>query len=762
MKNKKDSDDLNQEGINQVLARRLTESQRIAHIGSWEHNLETNETFFSEEFFRLCGLDSEKDSADFELFFSILHSEDQPLLKKTIAETLQSHKPFNIDYRIILKDGSIRYIRSLGEIIPDSAGNLVILSGTSQDITDRKKAEETMKRTESLYRSFIDSMKDVAFLKDDKLRYLIANRATCDFLGLPVEEVLGKTDFDLMHEDAANACRKTDIKALTSSNGIFVDEESFGDTIFETRKFQIRLADNVFGVGAYITDVTARKRSEEKLQESEEYTRNILDTVDVGLIVVDRDYRIITANNAYRTQIGQQFDDKIIGKHCYELSHLSRRPCFEAGEECAVRGVFEDGVLHTTVHKHINRDGKIQYMETKAFPNKDKAGNVTSAIAVIHNITERHLLEAEQLRTQKLEAIGTLAGGIAHDFNNLLQGVFGYISMAKIKSSQPEEVIRNLEQAEKALSLSVNLTTQLLTFAKGGNPVKKKIYLQPVIENATKFALSGSRCDYLLHLDPNLWQAEVDEGQIAQVIQNIVLNASEAMPEGGVVDILSENITLLHEGRHVRIIIKDSGIGIPEAYRSKVFDPYFTTKQKGSGLGLATSYSIVKNHGGSIKVEASQNNGTSFIITLPACESEILKEKTIESAIDMQKQNGRILLMDDDTMIRDVALSMIELLGHNLELASHGEEAIEKYQVAFLSENPFDFVILDLTVKGGMGGQETMLKLQEIDPNVRAVVSSGYSDDPVVSGFPDYGFQGMLNKPYTIKELKECLSEMIN
>jgi nitrogen-specific signal transduction histidine kinase/ActR/RegA family two-component response regulator len=400
------------------------------------------------------------------------------------------------------------------------------------------------------------------------------------------------------------------------------------------------------------------------------------------------------------------------------------------------------------------------FVETKAFPQKDKSGNVVSVIETTRNITERHLLEAEQLKTQKLEAIGTLAGGIAHDFNNLLQGIFGYVSMAKITSNHPEKVLENLDQAEKALSLSVNLTTQLLTFAKGGNPVKKKVDLSPVIENAAKFALSGSRCECRLHLSPNLWPMEVDAGQISQVVQNIVLNASEAMPEGGIVHLTSKNIPLSREGRQIRISIKDTGMGIPESYRTKIFDPYFTTKQKGSGLGLATSYSIVKNHGGSIDVESKQNKGTTFTITLPACEPAALEKKAVQPEFDVRKQNGRIILMDDDAMIRDLARIMVETLGHEIELACHGEEAIEKYRGALMSENPFDLVILDLTIKGGMGGQETIRQLQEIDPNVKAVVSSGYSDDPVVSEYHNYGFQGMLNKPYTIQELEKCLNKM--
>ncbi len=365
-----------------------------------------------------------------------------------------------------------------------------------------------------------------------------------------------------------------------------------------------------------------RKRTEEKIRESEQFIRNILDTVDEGFIVIDRNYRILTANKAYCSQAALPCDEAI-GKHCYEISHQANRPCYEEGEECAVLQVFETGESHTAVHKHTDHDGHMIYVETKAFPIKDDSGRVTSVIETINNITEKHLLEEERLKTQKLESIGTLAGGIAHDFNNLLQGIFGYISMAKMTLDQREKSLAMLEQAEKALHQSVNLTTQLLTFSKGGNPVKKSLSLLPVIENAARFALSGSRSDYRISNALDLWRVEADEGQLGQVIQNIVLNADQAMPLGGNVEIAAKNVSAADAllprsiaGKdHVLITIRDSGVGIPEQYLGKIFDPYFTTKEKGSGLGLATSYSIIKNHGGVIDVVSEAADLVSF-----ACE----------------------------------------------------------------------------------------------------------------------------------------------
>src|SRR5208283_402742 len=342
------------------------------------------------------------------------------------------------------------------------------------------------------------------------------------------------------------------------------------------------------------------------------------------------------------------------------------------------------------------------------------------------DITDRKKLEEQLHQSQKLEAIGTLAGGIAHDFNNLLQGIFGYISIAKLNAADKNKSIAALEQAEKALHMSVNLTTQLLTFSKGGKPVKKKITLQPLIENSVRFALSGSSTDYRINLDSDLGLVDADEGQIGQVIQNIVLNADQAMPMGGTIVITAKNVhaskkgilQLPKEGKYVEISVQDNGIGISDEHLSKIFDPYFTTKAKGSGLGLATCYSIVRNHGGAIHVSSKVGMGTTFYVYLPAIEA--VKEALQAPELFPFVRNGKILVMDDEELIRDIAVDMIHALDHEVEFAEHGEEAVEKYKAAMESGNPFDVVILDLTIRGGIGGRETIERLLAVNPGIRA------------------------------------------
>jgi two-component system cell cycle sensor histidine kinase/response regulator CckA len=389
-------------------------------------------------------------------------------------------------------------------------------------------------------------------------------------------------------------------------------------------------------------------------------------------------------------------------------------------------------------------------------------------IETVNNITERHLLEEERLKTQKLESIGTLAGGIAHDFNNLLQGVFGYISMVKMYLDQKEKALDMLGEAEKALRMSISLTSQLLTFSKGGKPVKKKIALGPVVENAAKFALSGSRIDYEIKVEEKLWLAEADEGQIGQVIQNIVLNAEQAMPMGGTILVRAKNVRAPLTGlpshhtdeKFVEISVTDTGMGMPEQHLRRIFDPYFTTKDRGSGLGLATAYSIIRNHGGLIDVHSKLGEGATFFVYIPAIEAEEEKVGTVPEMTTTSRK-GRILVMDDEEVVRHIAGFMITSLGHEVEFAENGEEAVARYRSALQSGRPYDVVILDLTIRGGKGGEEALRDLMQADPAVKAVVSSGYSDISPISEYEAHGFSACLKKPYETEELEKTLRNLL-
>jgi len=392
------------------------------------------------------------------------------------------------------------------------------------------------------------------------------------------------------------------------------------------------------------------------------------------------------------------------------------------------------------------------------------AADVTFALRDIELGSTKDLLQQEQLRAAKLESIGTLAGGIAHDFNNLLTGIMGNIGLAKSYLPPTEEVYEMLDEAEKAAIRSRDLTQQLLTFARGGKPIKKVADITGVIKDAAAFALRGSKIRLELSLPEDLWLVDADEGQISQVIHNLVSNADEAMPQGGTLQIKARNLNIkrsgtlpLSSGNYIQIDVCDTGTGIQPEHLHKIFEPYFTTKAQGSGLGLTSAYSIIKSHGGSLLAESVPNQGSIFHVYLPASRKMAKGEKKVDIKKSTQA-GGKVLVMDDDEIIRKMLKNMLNLAGYEVETSADGAEALEKYKQAMDAQNPYSVVIMDLTVPGGMGGKEATKKLLEIDPAASVIVSSGYATDPIMSEYKKYGFAAVIAKPYSIKQLQETLT----
>lgn len=382
------------------------------------------------------------------------------------------------------------------------------------------------------------------------------------------------------------------------------------------------------------------------------------------------------------------------------------------------------------------------------------------------DITDRKRADEDREQIHRLESLGLLAGGIAHDFNNLLSGILGNINLAKMYIDPQHKAFKRIEDAEFASMKATDLTRQLLTFSRGGAPVRKIIQMGDLLKNSINFSLSGSKSRCEIKIADNCWPVNVDEGQMSQVINNLLINADQSMPQGGAIRVSCENASLekdktifLKECPYVKVTVKDEGVGIPEEYLQKVFDPYFTTKERGKGLGLATAYSIIKRHEGYITVESQPGKGTAFHIYLPASPDASIAAKRHESLIEGK---GRVLIMDDEDIVIQVATEMLKRLGYEVEVSKDGSEAIEIYKKAMESGRAFDAVIMDLTIPGGMGGKEAIKKLKEIDPDVRAIVSSGYSNDPILAEYRDYGFAGVVSKPYKIQKLSEELHGVVN
>ena len=375
---------------------------------------------------------------------------------------------------------------------------------------------------------------------------------------------------------------------------------------------------------------------------------------------------------------------------------------------------------------------------------------------------KRRQHESEMQHLQRLESLGLLAGGIAHDFNNLLTAILANVSLLKMDALPGSESLELLGEAEKASLQARDLTSQLLTFAKGGKPVKCSVNLGRIIRDSTGFALRGKPIKCALELAADLWPAEADATQLAQVFNNLVINACQAMPEGGLITIAARNRSLTQAeagivtaGDYLEVTVRDAGKGIAPENLSKIFDPYFTTKKTGTGLGLAVVHSIIHNHQGAVTADSKLGSGTTFTLLLPVSR-QLPAYPTVIGATN-QPVSRRILIMDDEQMVRRVLEKILTKLGCEVQSVADGQAALELYQQAILQKKPFDLVIMDLTVPGGMGGQETIRRLLEMDAHVKAIVSSGYADSTIMSDHASFGFKGVVTKPYTIEQIQAAL-----
>lgn len=502
-----------------------------------------------------------------------------------------------------------------------------------------------------------------------------------------------------------------------------------------------------------------RKRAEDALLDVEEKYRVLMENANEAIMVVqDKTHKFVNPNAVKLT--GYSLEELTSGSQTEFVYPDDREMVIEHYE----RKLKRAEIPSTYSFRIVDKSGNIKWVEINTVLIT-WAGR-PAILNFLSDITDRKQLETELVKVQKLESVGILAGGIAHDFNNILTAILGNISLAKVYSDS-EKVIEKLEKAEKASMQAKDLTQELLTFSRGGAPVKKLIYIEEMLRDSAIFALRGSNVRRELSIPNDLWPLEVDPGQISRVINNIVINAVQASSDGGVIKVCAQNKTLgtesglpLHPGAYIEVSIEDQGIGIPEENLQKIFYPYFTTKREGTGLGLASSYSIIKNHDGYITAESQVNVGTIFHIHLPASpEKALIKAKESRAVLVADERN--VMVMDDVEVVRDIIRDMLSNIGYKVTVAVDGTEAIELYRSAKESGRPFDAVIMDLTIRGGMGGKATIKKLIELDPEVKAIVSSGYSNDPIMSGFEKYGFKGVIAKPYMAKELNEVLHRVI-
>lgn len=637
-----------------------------------------------------------------------------------------------------------------------------------RELQERVKAEQSFAQQLYFLQTLIDTIPNPIFYKDADGKYLGCNKAFEEFAQRKSSDIVGKTVFDMGSREIAQTYYDKD-RELFDHPGVqryewrMQGREGHVREVMFDKATYTDVDGNVAGLLGVITDITERKQMERALRDAETKYRSLVEESLTGVYMIQAG-RFMYLNPRLAEIFGYSVDELPAGTPVEALVAPESRST--VAEKVRQRMAGEVKSAHYSF-KGLRKNGTV--FDVEALGTATNYGGQPVIIGSLLDITDRKRLEAEIVRTQKLESLGVLAGGIAHDFNNLLTAILGNISLAALQIPSGDVSHARMEEAEKAAIKARDLAQQLLTFAKGGAPVKKTLSLRQVVADTSSFSTRGSkvRCEYAF--PDSLWPVEADEGQISQVVNNLVINACQAMQGGGIIRLSAENLSLDHDenglpaGRYVLLKVSDTGVGISEAHRQKIFDPYFTTKEGGSGLGLATSYSIVRRHGGAMTVESAIGRGATFLIYLPAAP-EMQPEQDLRSPSWRPEELNpgmRVLLMDDEEQIRQMGLEALAYYGYDVEAAVDGAEAFERYRKAMTSGRPFDLVITDLTVPGGMGGKELIEALQEIDPAVCAIVSSGYANDPIVAEHEKHGFRGVVVKPYRIKELGDAIARAL-
>jgi PAS domain S-box-containing protein len=732
-------------------------------------------------------------------WYDIVHPDDRDMLWSTGAK-LHTEPGFQVerDYRIITKSGKIRWVQDIISNVCDRKGKIVRLQGAVYDITERKRMERlsAVQRDLGLALSSADALEnglrlclDAAvaasgmdcggvYIVDEEtgeLSLIVHRGLSSEFiseashygrespnttivmsgkptyagysqLGVQMDDIQQREALraiaviPVMHEGKVIAC-------LNISSHAHDEIPQTARTILET-------------IAAQIGSAVARLRIQKALHESEEQFRQLAEQ-SPNMIFINRFDRVVYANRRCEELLGFE-REHFYSEHFDLMSIIAPRSRAKIMENFARHKHGDD--IEPYEYSLVKKDGtEIEAIISTKLINY---AGTPAILGIVTDITDRKKAEEELQKAQRLELLGILAGGIAHDFNNLLGGLFGYVDMARVYCNIDEQAKHYLNQAMAAFRRARSLTQQLLTFSKGGEPVTNVVSLAPLIREAGGLATSGSKTRCTYRIPDDLWAAEIDEGQIGQVINNVVINARQAMASGGTVEISAinrviekENRKPLADGDYVEIAVADHGTGIPQEHVQKIFAPFFTTKQKGAGLGLAISYSIVKKHGGHIDVQSQPGRGTTFRIYLPASKKGVPAH---EEAAAKQPGSGRVLIMDDEHLVLEMACSMLTGLGYKTEGVADGTQALDAYARAKEQGAPFDIVILDLTIPAGMGGYETMQKLLELDPQVKGIVSSGYADDPMLAEYAKHGFCGAVTKPYRIKDVSQTLAFVLS
>jgi PAS domain S-box-containing protein len=721
----------------------------------------------------LLGLTSEQLLNDSKAFFRRIHPEDRNMFLR--AWENHSHMPATIrlDYRMLGEGNRVIWVHDNSVMSQGKIGTEKVCQGVLIEIPHHQQIKDELQRWDRELQSLTGNLPDIIGRFDRKNRILYLNRWWDSPEQFPPEKYLGKQLVDLglsqkvagiFEEKIQSVCEKSTSESMEISH-----PTSQGMKVFEMRFCpEPTIGGHILTVLLVCRDVTDVRTAELAFRDSDEKFRQLAETVDNVFWIWDVELqRMVYVSPAYERLWGGN-PQKLMNNPFDWLTVVSQE------DRVRVENLFLkriDGKSLDIEYRIVTHHNEVRWVHNRTFPMKDSSGGIHRVIGIAQDVTERKKWEEERLRGAKLESLGLLAGGLAHDFNNLLTAILGQLSLAKYTLESSHPLFYRISEAEQASLRAQDIARQLLTFSKGGAPIKKTVPLREILEENVRLVLAGSNVRPIFQISEELWLVNVDVGQICQVIHNLVINARQAMVEGGECIIHAHNVVgdeveisdigqaASHADQWVQISFIDHGIGISKENLEKIFDPYFTTKSTGSGLGLATSYSIVRNHGGVLSVKSELGKGSAFSLFLPAIPNVKMVQESPERRVKVG--HGKILIMDDEIQIRKVLGEMVETCGYSYQTAKDGEEALKIFCQAQEIGDPFSAVILDLTVPGGVGGKDVISKLLTIDPQVRAIVVSGYSNDPVLANYQEYGFKGRVAKPFNLVDLSVVLNSVI-
>ncbi len=721
----------------------------------------------------LLGMPPESFRADPKAFFLRIHPEDRNLFLRAWEHHQKIPAVINLEYRMLTADNRTIWVKEHSVMTLGEKEHVKECHGILVEISNFQEIKDELERWDRELQSLTRHLPDIVARIDHKKRLLYLNRWWDHADPLPPEMYLGKSLVDLglslnvakIFEDKINRVFETgyhdvfEISHPTAQGMKVFEVRFFPETSQEGHRLTVLL------VCRDVTDTRtaqlAFKESDEKFHQLAEHVDSVFWIWDVSL------QQMVYVSPAYQRLWGGD-PDRLMNNPFDWLTVVVPEDRRKVEEQFLKRMSRESVDLEFRV---VGHDHEVRWVHNRTFPIQEASGATHRVFGVALDVTERKKWEEERLRGAKLESLGLLAGGLAHDFNNLLTAILGQLSLAKHVMDTSDPLYERISEAEHASLRAQDIALQLLTFSKGGAPVKNTINLNKPLEENVRLVLAGSPVRPVFEIASDLWPVHVDIGQVCQVVHNLVINARQAMESGGELIIRARNmpsndsrIWELSESSSsqdfwVAIEFVDQGGGIRTEILEKIFDPYFTTKSAGSGLGLATSHSIIRNHGGRLSVESTMGVGSTFTVVLPAVPFEEISDEPVEHTL--QVGQGRILIMDDEIQIRKILGEMVERCGYSYQTAKDGEEALDIFCQAKDIGQPFAAVILDLTIPGGLGGKEVIDRLLSLDPHVRAIVVSGYSNDPVLANYQEYGFKGRVAKPFNLVDISKVLSRVV-